>query len=50
MRIVLALLLALVVAVPALAGDPEPYVRTCSTSQYGEQVRIGLVSDVLYRR
>jgi len=36
MRIVAALLLALVGAVPALAGDPKPYVRTCSTSQYGD--------------
>ncbi len=39
MRVVLALLLALVVAVPAIADDPEPYVRTCSTSQYGDLVR-----------
>ena len=39
MRIVLGLLLALVVAVPATAGDPEPYGRTCSTSQYGDLVR-----------
>lgn len=39
MRILVALLLALVVAVPALADDPEPYVRTCSTSQYGDLVR-----------
>ena len=36
MRIVLALLLALVVALPALAAEPEPYVRTCSTSQFGD--------------
>lgn len=36
MRIVVALLLALVVAVPALAEEPEPYVRTCSTSQFGD--------------
>ena len=36
MRFVVALLLALVVAVPALAGDPEPYVRSCSTSQFGD--------------
>ena len=38
MRALVALLLALVVAVPALADDPEPYVRTCSTSQYGKLV------------
>ena len=36
MRVVVALLLALVAAVPALAGDPEPYVRTCSSSAYGD--------------
>lgn len=36
MRIVVALLVALVVAVPALAGDPDPYVRTCSSSAYGD--------------
>ena len=36
MRTIVALLLALVVAVPALAGEPEPYVRTCSTSQFGD--------------
>jgi len=36
MRIVIALLLALVVAVPALADDPEPYVADCSTSVYGD--------------
>ena len=36
MRIVVALLLALVVAVPARADDPEPYVRNCSTSQFGD--------------
>jgi hypothetical protein len=35
-RILLALLLALVVAVPALADDREPYVRTCSSSAYGD--------------
>jgi hypothetical protein len=36
MRVAIALLLALIVAVPALAGDPEPYVRTCSSSAYGD--------------
>ena len=36
MRALVALLLFLVVAVPALADDPEPYVRTCSTSQFGD--------------
>ena len=36
MRIVIALLLALVVALPALADDPAPYVRSCSTSQFGD--------------
>ena len=36
MRIVVALLLALAVAGPALADEPEPYVRTCSTSQFGD--------------
>ena len=36
MRVVVALLLALVVAVPALADEPDPYVRTCSSSQYGD--------------
>jgi|SRR5688572_11733781 len=36
MRVVVALLVGLVVAVPAFAGDPEPYVRTCSTSQFGD--------------
>ena len=36
MRVVVALLLALIVAVPALADDPEPYVKTCSMSQYGD--------------
>ena len=35
MRVVVALL-ALVVAVPALADEPEPYVRTCSSSAYGD--------------
>lgn len=35
MRIVVALLLALVVALPALADEPAPHVRTCSTSQFG---------------
>jgi hypothetical protein len=37
MRVVIALLLVvLVVAVPALADEPEPYVRTCSSSAYGD--------------
>jgi hypothetical protein len=35
-RIVVALLLALLVALPALADDPEPYLRDCRTSQYGD--------------
>ena len=30
------LVLAAVIATPALAGDPEPFVRDCSTSQYGD--------------
>ena len=33
---VVALLLVLVAAVPALADEPEPYVRTCATSQFGD--------------
>lgn len=33
---VAALFLALVVAVPALADDPEPYVRTCGSSVFGD--------------
>jgi hypothetical protein len=36
MRTLLALLVVLVVAVPALAAEPEPYVRTCSSSAYGD--------------
>lgn len=37
MRAVLALLLVgFVAAVPALAGEPEPYVRSCSSSAYGD--------------
>lgn len=36
MRALLALLLALVVVAPALADEPEPYVRACSTSQFGD--------------
>ena len=36
MRFVVALLLALVAAVPALADDPAPHVRTCSSSQFGD--------------
>jgi hypothetical protein len=36
MRIVVALLVALVVAVPALADDPKTYVRACSSSAYGD--------------
>ncbi|MDX6438193.1 MAG: hypothetical protein QOF45_776 [Gaiellaceae bacterium] len=35
MRIAVALL-ALVVAVPALADEPAPYVRTCAGSQLGD--------------
>jgi hypothetical protein len=33
---VVALLLALVVAVPALADEPEPYVRDCEMSVFGD--------------
>lgn len=36
MRVVAALLLALVVAVPAFADDPAPHVRSCLTSQLGD--------------
>ncbi len=36
MRIAVALLIALVVAVPALADEPAPYVRTCATRQFGD--------------
>jgi hypothetical protein len=36
MRVLAALLLGLVVAVPALADGPEPYVRTCATRQFGD--------------
>ena len=36
MRVVAALLLVLVFAVPALADEPEPFRRTCSSSQYGD--------------
>ena len=36
MRIAVALLLVLVAAVPALADEREPYVRTCATSQFGD--------------
>lgn len=36
MRVVLALLVALVAAVPALAEDPEPFVRACSSSAFGD--------------
>ncbi len=36
MRVVVALLLALSVAVPALADDREPFVRACATSQFGD--------------
>jgi hypothetical protein len=36
MRVIAALLLALVVAAPALADEPEPFVRTCSSSAYGD--------------
>ena len=32
----MALLLALIVAVPALADEPEPFVKTCSASQFGD--------------
>ena len=30
------LFVGLAAALPALAGDPEPFVRDCSTSQYGD--------------
>ena len=36
MRVVVALLVALVVALPAFADDPDPYVRTCSSSAFGD--------------
>ena len=36
MRVVVALLVCLVVAVPALADESEPYVRECGTSVYGD--------------
>jgi hypothetical protein len=36
MRVLAALLLGLVVAVPALADEPDPYVRTCSSSAFGD--------------
>src|SRR5687768_3036954 len=36
MRAVVAALLGLIVIVPAFAADPEPYVRTCSSSAYGD--------------
>ena len=37
MRVVVAALtLTLAVAVPALADEPAPYVRTCSSSAYGD--------------
>jgi len=36
MRVLLPLLVALAVAVPALADDPEPYVRGCDTSAFGD--------------
>jgi hypothetical protein len=36
MRVVVALLLGLVAAVPAQADEPEPYVRTCASSAYGD--------------
>jgi hypothetical protein len=36
MRIVVALLLGLLAAVPALADEPEPYVRECGTSVFGD--------------
>jgi hypothetical protein len=35
-RVAVALLVALVVAVPALADDPAPYVRTCAMRQFGD--------------
>jgi hypothetical protein len=35
-RVVAALVLVLVVAVPALAGDEKTYVRSCSSSAYGD--------------
>src|SRR5215210_8370885 len=36
MRVLVALALAVLVARPASAGEPEPYVRTCSSSAYGD--------------
>lgn len=33
---IVAMLLALVAVVPALADEPEPYVRGCSSSAYGD--------------
>src|SRR6185503_14493441 len=36
MRAAIALLLGLVVVMPALADEQEPYVRACSTSQLGD--------------
>ena len=36
MRALIALCVVLVVAVPALAAEPDPYVRTCSSSAYGD--------------
>jgi hypothetical protein len=36
MRTLVALVVGLVVAVPALADDPEPFVRDCSSSAYGD--------------
>jgi hypothetical protein len=39
MRVAVTLLLALLVAVPALADEPAPHVRTCATSQFGDLVQ-----------
>jgi len=36
MRVVVALLVALVVAVPAFADEPEPYVRNCNSQVVGD--------------
>lgn len=36
MRAVVALLFGLLLAVPAFAGAPEPYVADCSSSVYGD--------------
>ncbi len=36
MRTLVVLLAALVVVVPAIADEPDPYVRECGTSVYGD--------------